>query len=337
MNNQDHNESVNQDELEIDFAFQDKDVKSMIKKAKRTTIIRNTIISVVVTPILLFAGIVLNSTLVNHQHYKAFGDLEYHERISGPNVFLGSSSFDYGFLGGTFSSEKFKVIEDRVIPWGNETVEFNIFGKANPTASDRGSAQINEKIGPPQVDRFFHYESGERVMLFYHPYLNYDHYLVDFDLLNQVSEDKYIEMALSLDQGYTIDEINTMIPDSVDVTWYRVNSYSQSQLDLFKDGENRPDLAQTVYGFDAYFDSTFKESKRTEEDFVEDVKRLKDSKYNNFFTFYVKDVLYDAIQENKEDGLIIGIVVTGTKDELQVLNGLPFIKGAVLGATVDKY
>ncbi|WP_442598573.1 anti sigma factor C-terminal domain-containing protein [Neobacillus sp. D3-1R] len=338
MSKHEHEEQKGIEELDSDFAFKDEDVKKLVKKAKRKTILRNTVISIIVTPVLLFAGVAANSALVNQKHWDVYSDLELHERISGPNVFLGNNSFNYSFLNGTFTSKKYKMIEGRVIPWEDETVEFNVFGSGHPIASGRGSVQINEHASSPQIDRFYDYQSGERVLLFYHPSLKYEHYFKDFDILEKVKDDQFIEMAISLDKGYTFDAINTMLPKDVDATWYRVNSYSKERLELEKkDTIAIPEQAQEVYGFDAYFDPAFKDTKRTEDDFIEDVKRLKDSKNNNYYTSYAKDHLYDVVKENQKDGMIIGVVVTGTKEQLMELKGLPFVTAAVMGATVDQY
>ncbi|USB32981.1 anti sigma factor C-terminal domain-containing protein [Paenibacillus sp. YPG26] len=44
-----------------------------------------------------------------------------------------------------------------------------------------------------------------------------------------------------------------------------------------------------------------------------------------------------AVKSHQQSGMITGVVVTGTKDQLKSLGQLPFIKAATLGATVDMY
>lgn len=71
------------------------------------------------------------------------------------------------------------------------------------------------------------------------------------------------------------------------------------------------------------------------EQFMQDVLSVASSK--NIYYSEPAQKAYQAVKENQKTGLIIGIVVTGTRDQLKLLQGLPFIRAATLGATVDKY
>ncbi|MEU5008679.1 anti sigma factor C-terminal domain-containing protein, partial [Streptomyces albidoflavus] len=46
---------------------------------------------------------------------------------------------------------------------------------------------------------------------------------------------------------------------------------------------------------------------------------------------------YDLLKLQQKDGLIIGVVVTGTKEALLKLENQSYVKATSIGAVVDKY
>lgn len=46
---------------------------------------------------------------------------------------------------------------------------------------------------------------------------------------------------------------------------------------------------------------------------------------------------YAMVKKRQHKNLIAGVVVTGTKKDLAVLNNQPYVKASSLGAVVDKY
>lgn len=311
--------------------FSDQSVDRMFKKIKRRNLIRNVIVSTLVSILVFSGGYIGNSLLTNERGWDAYFPIEFNKRITGPNVYLGNEEFQYGFFGGTLNYQEYKVIENRVIPWGEHTLEYNVFeGQANPLVGTSSSVQVTEH----GQSRYYNYSSGEREMLFYHPSISYQSYINDVKLLQQIKEDQYIEMGISFDKGYTLKQINQLLPKRVNTTWYWANGYTKSDLAVLKN-TNQPIQANQVYGFHTYPERLEPVMKTTEEDFIHNIEIVSNSK-NVHYNEQGKKVL-DAVKAHQKEGMIIGAVVTGTKEELAVLEGLPFIKATTLGAIIAKY
>ena len=312
--------------------FDIQSVNDVWKKARRKSMVRNIIISMIVSIMVLIGGYIGNQLLANDRGWDAFTPIELNEKIMGPNVYLARPQFRYEFLGGTLSYHTYKVIENRVIPWGDHHYSFHIFnGQATPLMGGGRGVQVNEG---DQLKRFYNESSGEREMMFFHPSVSFKQSIDDLSLLDQMNDDAYLEFALSFDKGYTLDQVNEMMPQNVHSTWYWANSFLEGDLEMLKELQE-PLRADSLYGFQAYRDRLNPVQKTTEEQFMQDVLSVASSK--NIYYSDPAQKAYEAIKENQKTGMIIGIVVTGTRDQLKSLQGLPFIRAASLGATVDKY
>ena len=78
-----------------------------------------------------------------------------------------------------------------------------------------------------------HYnELGQREMVFFYPFLQYKTYRNDLKLLDDIGEDKIMEVALSFDQGYTFDEVQSMISNNVTLSWLWVDDVNEDTDDF---------------------------------------------------------------------------------------------------------
>jgi len=312
--------------------FDIQSVNHVWKKARNKSMIRNIIISAIVSIMVLIGGYIGNQLLANERGWDAFTPIEMNEKIMGPNVYLARPQFRYEFLGGTLSYKTYKVIENRVIPWGDHHYSFHVFnGQATPLIGGGRGVQVNEGN---QLKRFYNESNGEREMLFFHPSVSFKQAIDDLSLLDQMNDDSYWEIGISFDKGYTLEQVNQMMPKNVHTTWYWADSFLGSDLEILKELQE-PLRADSLYGFQAYRDRLNPVLKTTEEQFMQDVLSIASSK--NIYYSEPAQKAYQAVKENQKTGLIIGVVVTGTRDQLKSLQGLPFIRAATLGATVDKY
>ncbi|NUU62907.1 hypothetical protein [Paenibacillus agri] len=46
--------------------------------------------------------------------------------IIGPNLYLARPQFHYSLLGGTVEIQQYKVIENRVIPWNDQDLKYDV-------------------------------------------------------------------------------------------------------------------------------------------------------------------------------------------------------------------
>ena len=82
-------------------------------------------------------------------------------------------------------------------------------------------------------------------MMFFHPNVTYKAYKNDLAELSQISDDKIIEVGLSLDKPYSISEISEILPDT-DIGWYWVDTFSTQEMEQYQK-EARENDAKAAY------------------------------------------------------------------------------------------
>lgn len=163
-----------------------------------------------------------------------------------------------------------------------------------------------------------------------HPKVNYKEYLNDISLLDKYPN-KFAEMAISFDKNYTVTKIKKMLPSKITPVWYWVDTNDNLKVLI------GPEAAQYVYGFDAQ-KGYIENGDGTEKDFILAIKsglNMKgkyENEYKRIYDFLRKDKKKPTLHDVK----VIGVVVTGTTEDLKKLENQPYAKAIVLGAVVDK-
>ncbi|WP_121610785.1 anti sigma factor C-terminal domain-containing protein [Mesobacillus foraminis] len=305
-----------QNEDQLESVFDDKLLGKTLKKAKRVTLIRTIIISATVCILIAFGLIKVNTMWINEIGNKTTAQLIQKDAImKSPNTVIRTETIDTGLLKGTIKREVFKIVEDKIIPWETQNAHFGLKGfESMSFSSYRTIIDDNTHIQIP---------TGERSMMFFVPQYKYKSYTNDLLKLTEYPNDKYIELGISFDKNYTLDEVKKMLPKSVHPMWYWVNGYSKEYDDWAE-----PVSGKWMYGI---YEPSSRVGKamnsseiKSESDFLNRLKKV-----------YKND--YEELKKQQKDGLIIGVVVTGTKDALLELDDKPYVKASSLGAVVDKY
>ncbi|CAH0325443.1 anti sigma factor C-terminal domain-containing protein [Priestia megaterium] len=301
---------------ELDPIFDEKSLHRTLKKAKYIAFLRTVLISALVVCFVIAVLIKGNSYFINKQGHKLADQLikENHVRMS-PNTYTDTDTISTGVLKGTIKSEVFKVIEEKVIPWDTEEITYDLLGNFNASFSTH-STIVNDTT-------IYHIPNGQREMLFYVPKYKYQLYANDFDLVKDYPNDKYMEMAISFNKNYTLKEVKKMLPKSAHQTWYWIDNYAKST-----DYRRNPESGQWLLGISKpspQLGAKLTTTKiKTEADFLNELEKTDPGEVKN-------------LKNRQENGLIIGVVVTGTKEEILPLRNKPYVKAASLGAVVDKY
>lgn len=230
------------------------------------------------------------------------------------------------------------MLGNRPYIWEPLQGQYNLFGKLSREYVSYGTIQLerSESLAiSNQFERFNEY-TGDRVMFFYHPEIKYDRYKDSMSEINLLENTATIELGLSFDQAYSIEEVTSLMPENIDVMWWWVDSYTDARLDYMKLGQDTVSANSIfIYGF---HDERFEHYSFGGIDyFINSILRLKDS--NNFK--WEVDQLYEALvgedsKLDRNDVKIIGAVVTGTVDQLDILKEQSFIKASTLGVVFDK-
>lgn len=323
--------------------FENAKLSSLVRKARRRTILRNSAISLVTTLIILAGGWFANLQLQYRSANHALDDLQMLKSISGPNLYQTGSRIHYGFLRGELEYRNYKLIEGVPVIWGEESYSFSSWGTFSRPPGDYSDLSLPDTVIQHQgihYQRPFNSYNGQREMMFYLPTVQYDHYLNEIPKLDDTDGRELAELGVSFDKNYTVEQIKAMLPTDVHPVWYWVDTYSD--LKSFKasrmpDGSvipPFPDSASRVYGFGVHPET----SDISEKEFMDaiDYGAHHNKKYKAEFRRIYNYLRKDKDRPDASDIRLFGVVVTGTVDNLKKLQGQSYVKAAVLGAIVDK-
>lgn len=348
-----------EERLKETFDFNSSEIKKILQGAKLFTLIRTVTISVLV--FVLLAGILLiaNAMILNRIANSELLNETLFNSVAGPNTYMTHHQVNDGFLVGETEYITYRIVGNRPVYDGTHKLKYSILpvvqglygtGKSQPI-------QIENEPNGNEIEFSFYSKVGNKELTFYHPSIEYGTYPNDLALVDEISEDKYIELALSFDRSYTPEEAQRMLPREVKTAWYWVDTYSEKNLDKMKgqyaeveckgeDGqtaikkeyqEPRVLRSSDVYGMKAITTTgeTLEEPWRW---FIEaiDVGRNKKSHYQSIF----KDI-YDVLSNGKgeitkDDIRVIGVVVTGDTASMKLLKN-DYVKAATSGIVIDKF
>lgn len=324
------------------FSFDEKQAKKIMRKAKFWSTIKIIGITVIVTPIVLLVLWYGFRQLSLHNAQKAMDDIMLYKEISAPNVHISNQTYDYNLFGGEIQTKTYKVLGDRPYIWEPIEGDYNLFGTLSGYYGLYGAIKLegSESLAEThQFERFNEY-TGDREMFFYHPEISYDVYKNSISELNQFEKTTLVELGLSFDQAYSFDEIKSKLPPNVQVVWWWVDTYTDERLDFMKQTQETI-TADSVFIYGFHSEQSKPKAQQSQNDeidsFIRNIERLRESKNFKWET----DQLYQSlIGENgtldQSDVKIIGAVVTGTPEQLELLQGQTYIKASTFGVISDR-
>ncbi|TCP52690.1 sigma factor regulator [Tumebacillus sp. BK434] len=326
----------------------DRAMSGLLKKAKRKNTLRTAMISAGVTLLMVVGGFFGYVQLDSYNRDRTFFDLETITAITQPNVehlLQSPAPVNAGLLHNGLSVQTYKIIEGIPVRWETQIYEYSLWGsfqqlnRAGSITLEEGQSEINATYNP---------QTFQRELEFFLPFLSYKEYADDLPLLAHM-EGQAAELALSFDKPYSSAEIEKMLPAGVHPQWYWVDAYYDKTAllpheievnvkrpdgSVFKVPQtvrtDSPEQARSVYGFDA-------RSGQTEESFLQAVERglsINKMHHDEFARIY-NYLRGDKVKPTPADVKILGVVVTGTAEALQQLQGASYLKASVLGVTVD--
>ncbi|MEC0243424.1 anti sigma factor C-terminal domain-containing protein [Paenibacillus dokdonensis] len=320
---------------------EEKNFHKLLKKTKRKTMLRNVIISVICTVLVMLGLLIANRALLSHSLNTAYNDMYHYKLISDPNVNLGNIQSVDGIWNGTAEFQTYKIIEGIPLPWSEKNIQYNVL---NHFSLYNGGYSPLSVTDPKMVEqgmnfaRSYNMQNGQRELLFYHPAVHYTKMLKEVSELGQIDPEKRVELAISFDRSYTSEEIRAMLPEGIHARWFWVDTYSADYVKYLGNVPYLPISCSNVFGYSAYADQEDK-FENNEEKFIEFIHAGLKLKGNYDFEYHqIFDKLRDGKAEpTKEDVQNIGVVVTGSPESLQALQAKSYVRAAVLGAIVEKY
>ncbi|WP_342506462.1 anti sigma factor C-terminal domain-containing protein [Sporosarcina sp. FSL K6-2383] len=312
------------DEFTEDF-FDEKKIEKAVKKGKRKTVIMLIFISIIVFVVLN----VVNFAISAYFSQQAFKQWDAYVRLSTPNGYISETVDSKGLLGGQSHYKVSKDMKIKSLVIEQKQYQFGL----NPSLLiSRGSGG---SIGVTGDDWQFGYKgNGWRDLMFFHPAITYKKYKNDEDLINQIHGDRIYEVALSFDKPYRQKDLPLFVLP--EMTWFWVNTYSDGQLNTFKqEAEEHVWSSTFVREHEALGFSTNSPVFSTPnleyeyKDFLSLLKTSASHEHQNAYSI-MKDVNIDEME-------ILGIVIYGTKDEIADIIKDPIVKASSLGGVIDNY
>lgn len=320
---------------ENEFFPKDLEFENLVKKARKRSMIKMMLISLVISLIVVFGLYFLgNRVMVVKMERETSLDSTWNG-IMGANIEERGTVFNYSLTSATAKTTLVKVVGDVPIPWGEQEKVFTILGTSRSISTNGPSG-----VGYSDAERIPMYYEGERIVEFFHPQVNYKQLFDDRTLLDVIDDDTLVEMAFSFDEGYSIEEVNEVF--KAQLAWYWVDTFNKEQIEndnQFNKNKDFPDT--TIHGFQAYgfsynqaaesysasnFIATLEEIKEDGGDYQEEAKRI------------ITNITNQGERKlEPEDLKIIGVIVTGKPSDLLKFSELSMIRGATLGATTDLY
>ena len=316
-----------------DFPNKNFDLRKTMSKAKRTSIIRTILISLSVSIVVFTAFFWIGNYVLNKKIEKELSLDAMWYSVYGANRELQGTTIDHSLLSATVKSKFVKNVGDVPIDWVPLEKEFSIIGSSNLITSEGVSG-----TGDVEDERIQMYFNGERSIEFFHPKVT-SKLVDDRELVNSLDEDKVLELALSFDKGYSLEEIENTF--NKNLSWFWVDSYSQDRLEEFKTfkketGKDLPIIGDETVGFKYTGDASNQNGATLFIDYLNTLKE--DGKYEEIASRIVDDLTDNSKKELTPEQLsIIGVVITGTPDQLEVYDDVPFVRAATLGVTTDRY
>lgn len=226
----------NMSRKDFELDMDDKQMKGLLKKAKRKHLLRNWIISICAS-IVVIIGTYVSSIYFSQ---KTFIKMEIQRNVlhtvKGPNIlFNGHTKLSMGLTGGTIIYSSYKNIAGQPVKWIDEIYEYSyIWGYSQ--LNFNGNTILDEESGNKK-DEFetlpdYNSQTMQREMRFYLPFVTYRNYVNDLKNIGEL-QNKVGEIAISFDKAYTVEQIEKMLPKDVQPVWYWVDTYNENSPDTY--------------------------------------------------------------------------------------------------------
>ncbi|MFA5014731.1 MAG: anti sigma factor C-terminal domain-containing protein [Actinomycetota bacterium] len=345
-------EDTKKDMDKIFDEFKSKKLGRVVKKARWWTILKIIGISFLVFCVFYFAISSFINSHISRAVNEAYNYRFAINNISAPNKYIGKHISVLGTFSAKIDNTTYKLIQGKVVYTGLEnyslTFDNGLISETSPPILDYSfdSSYLMEYLGYRRYN-----ELGQRVMVFFYPFVSYDasECLNDLDLLDDIGNDKYMEMALSFDREYTVEEVRNILPENITITWYWIDDLSENDKKMINIPLEEQEEMEfpvpfppakseyTAYGIKLYYNSG-EEITDPMKWFIYYIEMGKDEyhKGNEFERIY-NNITGDDGKLTEDDIKIFGAVVTGDSESLKALIGLPFIRASSLGVVTDKY
>lgn len=309
------------DELDDLFSFE-KNEKNLITKAKRKSTIRMAYISGLVSLLVLTLIVLVKLQVTPWLLNKELIAQETYYEVHGANLFVGPWEESIRIIGSKATAPQYKLLNGRPVYRGE-------------ISNDSDKFEVH--LSPNEYETYGYL--GGKVMNFIHPEVKINQVPNELKNIDAFRDHQMIEMGLSFDRAYSLDEVKAMLPKDLPLQWAWIDVYSDEEVDSLQASESPSNvfMENEVIGF-SMVDETGITLEDPVKEFMESVMYGK-----NHMGPYKKDMktLYETLsKQGKVDETnikVIGAVVVGEKETLKQIQNEPSIRASSVGAVVDSF
>ena len=315
-------------EDDMEFLLDDEKLKKAYKRSKK----RSTIRTIVIVILVLIPLYVINVMITSYMGTKYYAQVEKMLDITKPNTYISKANDAIGFLSasGEYTVSK-RIGSYKSVEVDNKNRNYGLINIKRTLFSDSS--------GHTGVDWPVNFDTaGNLIMMAFHPDIKYKEYKNDIALLDKVSSDSLLEMTLSFDRKYKINEISAILP-KVKISELLIDGYTNEEMKTYKkEALDHDGKATFIYEFNFTGIEVSNDFNSADNEVEENYKKYLDNLQFNFKDNYYKKKfrsIYSVLkaknqlESNKVD--IIGVVVYGSPAELQLLKSNPHIKASSVG------
>ena len=321
-------------------------MEKSLKKAQRKSILKTIIISASVILLLAIVSLFINRKFTDvTSSWTRNAYVAYHS-ISSPNELISTMEFYDGILGGEVHYKTFKLIDDKVVYTGEGGYGYGLFRDEFLNRTGWGSSILFSGLSNEEdIEKPSYNELGQRTMAFFYPSASYKAVTNDLAKLNEIDDDKLVEVGLSFDKGYSVTEALDLF-NTIEPSWLWVRDVTEEESKkkyerLASDGSTIMSSLirneHNVYGFSLIDNNGERLENPTQQfaTFIGTGLKHKSIWHDEFERLVEVIGGEDGIQ--KEDIVIYGAVVSGTAAELKALQQAPFVRASSFGVITDRY
>lgn len=326
----------NINDLEKNNIFDDKIFKRKMRRMK----IKQSLKTLVILFITLIIFIPFNEKESRERSRDEQLKQEYWNELQIKNGYVSSVSSNFDILGGQMNITYSKTIMGKPVILGEYSRQFGYLKDLRDKNSDdswrgtKGSAHV----GGWTID---YYYTGYRTLEFFHPEINYKEYRNDLDYLDEIEDNKIMEVALSFEKAYKIGDLFTLQHKlkNAQITFIWLNEFTEEVMKEYKDAaENNYSKSVGIREIHAIGINSY--GKRNYDytsyggDYNELMNKLKGVEHSYYNELY-KEIEARGFTK-VEDAKVLGVIVQGTKKDIEEIKDLPFIKASVIGVITEK-
>ncbi|EGQ22726.1 hypothetical protein HMPREF9372_2766 [Sporosarcina newyorkensis 2681] len=308
-------------ELDDLFSFE-KNEKNLIAKAKQKSTIRMVFISGLVSLLVLTLIILVKLQVTPWLLNKELIAQETYYEVHGANSFIGPWEESIQIIGSKATAPQYKLLDGRPVYLGEIS---------------NNSDKIEVHLTPNEYETYSYL--GGKVMNFIHPEVKLNHVPNELKNIDMFQDHQLIEMGLSFDKAYSLDEVKAMLPKDIALQWAWVDVYSVEEVNSLQTSEPPANIftENEVFGF-SLVDKTGIRLKDPVKEFMDSVvygKNHMGPYKRDMATFY--ETLTEQGEVDETNIKVIGSVVVGKKVALKQLQNESGVRASSIGAVVDSF